>query len=206
MNQPSTHITYVTTMTRYEEFNADNLRTSFIKMLDCHKEGEIIGVEIGVWEGVNAKYMLLLCKRLKLALVDDWSNVTIYTGGPVQNNGYSNGLKQIAEINLEEFKDRKFFTYKNSAEAVIYFTDNIFDYVYIDGDHEYEAVKLDLILWWPKVKAGGILAGHDVGDPEVSKAVDEFIKEQNIPADKWEKENIPPEGKIQGRSDFWIYK
>lgn len=205
MSLLSTHIVKVTTITRFEEFGPDCLRTSFSKILELKKEGDILGVEIGVWEGVNAKYMLLLCNRLRLVLVDDWSNVVIFTGGPLQGPDYGQGLRKITEVNLASHQDRTLFTYKNSAEAVLDFPDETFDYVYIDGDHEYEAAKLDMILWWPKVKTGGIMAGHDIGDEGVSRALDEFIRDKNIPL-KWEKENIPPKGKIQGRSDFWIYK
>jgi hypothetical protein len=39
------------------------------------------------------------------------------------------------------------------------------DFVYIDGDHEAESVKSDLKAWWPKLKAGGIMAGHDFKMP-----------------------------------------
>jgi hypothetical protein len=201
-----TCIAHVTSITKYEEYTIDKLRTSFVKMLDYYKDKEILAAEIGVWEGVNAKYMLLFCDKLKLVLVDDWSNVVVYTGGPIQDLGYREGLKNSTKINLINYPDRVYFANKNSAEAVLDFPDNTFDYVYIDGDHEYQAVQLDLNLWWPKVKTGGMLAGHDVVDEGVAKALDEFIKEQNIPEDKWGKENIPPQGEIQGRSDFWIYK
>jgi Methyltransferase domain len=47
--------------------------------------------------------------------------------------------------------------------------------VVIDGDHRYEAVQADIQAWRPKVKPGGILAGHDYSDafPGVRQAVDE---------------------------------
>ena len=39
--------------------------------------------------------------------------------------------------------------------------DGSLDFVYIDGDHQYESCKKDLQLWIPKIKKGGIIAGHD---------------------------------------------
>ena len=48
-----------------------------------------------------------------------------------------------------------------SDEAAPQFQDNSVDLVYIDGDHQREGVQLDVDLWWPKIKPGGILAGHD---------------------------------------------
>ncbi|MES2199322.1 MAG: class I SAM-dependent methyltransferase [Chlamydiota bacterium] len=52
--------------------------------------------------------------------------------------------------------------------------------MFIDGNHDYDFVKEDIKLWLPKVRAGGILAGHDY-DPEgkefsgVKRAVDELL-------------------------------
>lgn len=52
------------------------------------------------------------------------------------------------------------------------FQDNSLDFVFIDANHEYEAVKLDIETWLPKVKVGGVLAGHDHSPdwPGVEKA------------------------------------
>lgn len=59
--------------------------------------------------------------------------------------------------------------------------DNRYSLVFIDAAHDYDAVKTDLNSWWPKVKAGGIFAGHDYfQDCGVPKAVDEFVKEKEL--------------------------
>jgi hypothetical protein len=41
------------------------------------------------------------------------------------------------------------------------FEDNSLDFVYIDANHTYEGVKEDIKYWYPKVKPGGLLLGHD---------------------------------------------
>jgi predicted O-methyltransferase YrrM len=46
-------------------------------------------------------------------------------------------------------------------EAVHLFKDESLDGVFIDADHSYEAVKKDIADWIPKIRRGGILAGHD---------------------------------------------
>jgi len=36
-----------------------------------------------------------------------------------------------------------------------------FDFIYVDARHDFKGVTLDLELYWPKLKVGGIIAGHD---------------------------------------------
>lgn len=66
-----------------------------------------------------------------------------------------------------------------SLQAAALFPDEFFDGVYIDANHKYEHVKQDITLWLPKVRKGGVLAGHDywsLVDPEVKTAVDECLE------------------------------
>jgi hypothetical protein len=56
---------------------------------------------------------------------------------------------------------------------------NDLDFVYLDGDHSAEAVLNDIRLWYPKVKVGGLLGGHDAIEPEVKQAVSKWVFEEN---------------------------
>ena len=74
-----------------------------------------------------------------------------------------------------------------SEEAVKHFGDHSLDFVFIDANHSYEAVRGDIRFWWPKVKPGGICAGHDYLDGEIAegtfgvkKAVDEFVQSHQL--------------------------
>jgi len=51
------------------------------------------------------------------------------------------------------------------------------DLVFIDGAHDYESVSEDLKAWWPKIRAGGVMAGHDfsMSFPGLMRAVLEFV-------------------------------
>lgn len=53
-----------------------------------------------------------------------------------------------------------------------------FQMVFIDAMHDRENVKLDIQRWWPRVRPGGVLAGHDYAHehwPGVKQAFDEIF-------------------------------
>ena len=35
------------------------------------------------------------------------------------------------------------------------------DLVYVDAAHDYRNVRNDVLAWWPKLRASGVMAGHD---------------------------------------------
>lgn len=177
------------------------VRTSFRKIQEHKKEGPIIAAEIGVYEGENASVMLILCPRMKLYCIDHYTNMDSYSGGPRQEPQFYEQIKRIAAWNLKRFNGNAQLMILSSEQGSKEFVDGFFDYVYIDGEHTYDAVKKDLELWYPKVKVGGMIAGHDVGMVEVSMAVDELVAKHKISPDKWGKDPVGG-----GRSDFWIFK
>lgn len=61
--------------------------------------------------------------------------------------------------NVDSVRHAQMFA--KSDEVAQYIAANSLDYVYIDGDHRYKSVMRDIVVWWPKVRPGGILAGHD---------------------------------------------
>jgi glycosyltransferase involved in cell wall biosynthesis len=95
---------------------------------------------------------------------------------------YNLVIEKTKKYNNEIIIGRKF-----SHKAAQDFEDEYFDFIYIDADHTYEAVKQDLAAWWPKLKIGGLIGLHDYEDIfwsnikfGVIQAVSEFIKENNI--------------------------
>ena len=116
-----------------------------------------IGAEIGVDQGL---YSEVLCKanpRLTLHGIDSWKAYRGYTDYTSQGHIDANkaeALKRLAPYNCT-------LVQKFSMDAVKDYPDGYFDFVYIDGNHEYLHVTEDIYHWSRKVRKGGILAGHD---------------------------------------------
>jgi hypothetical protein len=63
------------------------------------------------------------------------------------------------------------------------------DMVFIDGAHDYDSVYSDLTAWWPRVKDGGILAGHDIDSPDVQRALQDAGIEYHVVGRCWVRKN-----------------
>ena len=58
-----------------------------------------------------------------------------------------------------------------SEAAVHAFRDGQLDFIYVDARHDYLGALQDMLLWWPLLRCGGIMAGHDyVTQEEVSRS------------------------------------
>jgi predicted O-methyltransferase YrrM len=85
---------------------------------------------------------------------------------------------------------RSLLVVDTTHEASKQVEDHSLDFVFIDADHSYEAVKDDIACWAPKVRAGGWVGGHDYHPrkfPGVVKAVDEAYgkRVQHWPGTIW---------------------
>lgn len=116
--------------------------------------------EIGVAEGNNALEILRGLDISKLYLIDPY--LPYFEDGYLQKQVFFN--KKIAKEKLKIYSDKTVFIYKKSKRASNMFNDGFFDAVYIDGDHRQEQVYNDIKSWYPKVKPGGVIGGHDFND------------------------------------------
>jgi hypothetical protein len=66
--------------------------------------------------------------------------------------------------NIKGLEDRGIMIRANSKSASEIFPDESLDFIYIDANHAYDFVVEDIKLWFPKLKKGGIFAGHDYID------------------------------------------
>ncbi len=147
-----------------------------------------VGAEIGVLRGDFTARVLDVAKPSRYHLIDPW-----YCSDESDTKGARWGTAQsmtqakmdamhdsVAQRFANDIQaDRIIINRQGSVEAAAQFEDEYFDWVYIDGNHLYEAVKADLEYYLPKVKRGGFLMGDDYdvkgwwGDG-LNRAVDEF--------------------------------
>jgi len=135
----------------------------------------LIGAEIGVATGNHAKQILSFLNIKQLVLVDPWKIYVDSYGITVDKTELENTYKKTLNKFSNNNKVRIIRDY--SVNAAKMFDDEYFDFVYIDGDHSYEAVIKDLDSWYPKLKKYGVMCGDDYGKASgkgVIKAVSEF--------------------------------
>lgn len=60
------------------------------------------------------------------------------------------------------------------------------DMIFIDGSHDYESVRADILAWKPALVPNGLLCGHDYGAwPGVKQAVDECFPAITLVGSIW---------------------
>ena len=116
-------------------------------------------------------------KDQRVVAIDMWGDHLVVTSGETHDGEET--FQRFRE-NVEPVADRIEIVRKSSLAAAASFQDVSCDFVFIDASHDYEDVCEDLRAWYPKVKPGGILAGHDYHWPEVHRAVKEFAREMQL--------------------------
>ena len=131
-------------------------------------EGHSIGVEVGVLDGRFAEWMLRTWKSsTAYYLVDPWvPHDETYRDASKQSAQDAANFMRAAEQRVAPFGGRATLLRNFSADAARRFSAASVDFVFIDARHSYDAVLEDLHAWWPKLRPGGILAGHDYVDAD----------------------------------------
>jgi hypothetical protein len=149
-------------------------------------------VEIGTHLGEFAAAFLDQWQGERLFCVDPWRNKLPGYVDPCADRDREADLEE-ATRRLSRFGDRVQFLRMLSSDAAPGFAAGSVDFCYVDANHAYASVVEDLGLWWPKVKTGGVLAGHDWASDyvdTVQRAVREFFASgvppvYVLPGDAW---------------------
>ena len=136
-------------------------------------------VEIGSHFGASMLWLAWCFRASRLVCIDPFAGCSAPAGVALREFAVSVEMaKERLDVDVELLQ-------MESREAAPDFTDESVDLVFVDGFHSEEVVRGDLELYWPKLRKGGILCGHDYCDfhPDhlgVVQAVNAWAEEPNV--------------------------
>jgi len=127
-------------------------------------------VEVGVERGAFSRiFVPMLQNKLieHLYLIDPWRADMFCC--PIAQAAMDAMQYEVEEI----FKDLPVTIMKTtSVEGAAQFAFNSLDFVYLDAKHDFDSILQDFDTWYPRVKKGGIIGGHDYSIEGVKQVVD----------------------------------
>lgn len=142
-----------------------------------------IGVEVGSKSGGFAVEVMSTWNGKMLFMIDPWEQQDPAVYRERQDWTDFNACYVECQKLAEVYTPRVALIRGYSPAESKHFKDGELDWVYIDGNHAGDAVVKDLIAWWPKVKQGGLFAGHDCYEDrtwpsfcEVKPTLDEWCR------------------------------
>ena len=142
-------------------------------MIDYLPMNNIVMAELGSYAGESTQIFLNSSKIKRIDAFDLWDD---HDAEIVFDELWYNHLTISDVHRLYKYKHNILMTYRDIE-------DDCYDFIYIDADHTYESTKANIINWYPKLKATGIMGGHDYSHkywPGVVKAVNELFHNRNI--------------------------
>lgn len=150
------------------------------------KFNDAIFVEVGSWKGTSSSYMAVEIinskKKIKFYCVDTWKGSEEHQD---DKDVINDTLFNVFINNMKSVKEYYFPIKNNSKEASKLFEDNSIDFVFIDASHKYEDILNDIKCWLPKVKYGGIIAGHDYEYKSIKDAVAVYFSDIKVQENCW---------------------
>lgn len=165
-----------------------NLHTDYIEIPNvgrdelvvlCRELGFRFGVEVGVAAGEYSEQLIKGHQWVRFWGIDPYVKYEGYKDYQLRKTfeRMENEARQRVAGHPEYQLAKEF-----SVTAAKNFKDGVLDFVYIDGNHNGEAVRQDIEAWYPKVRSGGIIAGHDFTGrwPSLRKEVIAYCREKGI--------------------------
>jgi hypothetical protein len=162
-------------------------RTELLYLLP--KGGEV--AEIGVAQGEFSQEILARTSPKRLHLIDPWEHQERADyqrdGNNVGDDEQEARFRKVETMFAAERSRGEVEVHRAySQDAAARFADAQLDWLYIDGLHSYEGVTADLQGYKRKVKAGGLILGHDYTnhvraqgmDFGVVEAVNDFVRDE----------------------------
>lgn len=143
-----------------------------------------LAVEVGSWKGRSTLAIVRsMTETARLYAVDTWAGVPddpdqhgrLYADSVDPFVEFQENLKRhirlgrVVPLHMDSLAGAAEIARRHGAQSL--------DFVFIDADHRYDAVRADILAYRPLLKDGGLLMGHDFGGnyPGVMKAVGELV-------------------------------
>lgn len=164
-------------------------------------------VEVGTYIGDGCNAICAGVDDPHVWCVDNFSLVVSDRDGPFQkmSDETPEVMMECWKLNTAVNGEAAKLVIGDSAHAAKHFNDRSLDLVFIDADHSYAACKEDIEVWMPKVRPGGIIAGHDYEPkdfPGVIRAVDELIPAASVNINIWHYRVPTSNGHIEQESEL----
>ena len=145
-------------------FRVEGKRIDFLKNI-CSEENLRSAVEVGVKQGYFSEVILSSCSTITdFTGVDLWATQKSYDDSANVAQTDQNSYFEESKTRLAKFEGRWRLVKGDSLAVSTTFPDSSIDFIYLDARHDYRSVIDDIAAWAPKVRPGGILAGHDFLD------------------------------------------
>lgn len=126
-------------------------------------------IEVGLGYGISATY---ICEGLLSVAAQDVRHVAI---DPQQTSRFSDcGLQVLDDVGLGDLLE----LYRDESQIVLpclLAEGSQFDLAFVDGDHRFDGVLLDLVFLGRLIQPSGVLFVDDYQLPSVSHAVSFFV-------------------------------
>jgi hypothetical protein len=169
----------------YDNFNNKSVNgQSLIHVINLLLGKEIVGVEVGIYSATTFCTFLQMCPNIKtLYGIDNYlpSNVETVSDEYVVDEKGADWVRSMAyhHIKYSGNENKAVILEEDSNTAVNRFEDNSLDFVFLDAETTAAGIQRDIESWYPKVRKGGIIAGHDWDVVRESLALYRFTNSYN---------------------------
>jgi len=139
-------------------------RTELLRLLPA---GGVVA-EVGVFRGDFSHRILEIARPRKLHLIDPWVHQEIPLWEKRDDEFHLDCARNVQSRFADAIRQRRVVMHHGfSVDLLPLFPEGYFDWVYLDGDHRYPAVREELEICRTRVKPRGLVCGHDYIKPEL---------------------------------------
>lgn len=149
--------------------------------------GPMRGAEVGIWEAATSEILLQRYPDLFLIMVDQYLHYHESRRFARRDQAAMDEALLTASRRTQPYRERSLLIVGDSLNAARIVPATSLDWAFLDASHLYDNVWNDCIAWWPKIKPGGLLIGHDYNSKNdrrgwwgVKNAVDEWAASHSL--------------------------